>query len=252
MATSYALFKASLDPVVFLLILISIGFSLSFRSGKKQSGRIVLLIAFFVLYTASIFPVSNALCYILEKDYLLKKNDNVGKLDVVIVLGGGASDNKYLEETMPSYQTTSRLLYAVQAFRKSGAEYLVCAGKGDRKLSEAEVMGIAAERLGVPVDKIKIDAESRNTRGHAEELNKMFGGKNLRIGLVTSAYHMKRSERELRKYFSEIVPLPSDYLYSSLPLSVFTILPRTVNLYNSSIAMHEIIGIAWYKITGIK
>lgn len=247
MTTVYKLTKASLDPVFLLLILIAIGFLFSFQNRKRWQGRIVLLLAFFALYMASIFQVSNALCYILEKEYLLKNRGSIDRLDIVVVLGGGASYNKYLGETMPSHLTASRLLYAVQIFRKSKAKYLICVGKGFEKLSEAEVMGIAAERLGVPVTQVKLDTRSMNTRGHAEELNKMFDDKNLKIGLVTSAYHMERSEREFKKYFHNVIPLPSDYLYSSRPLSIITIWPRTTHLYTSFIAMHEIIGIAWYK-----
>ena len=208
-------------------------------------------ITFLFLYTASISPVSNALCFILEKDYLLKDNrDGAEKLDIVVVLGGGISDNKYSEETMPSYQTTSRLHHAIQIFRRSGASYLVCTGKGIGRLSEAEVMKRAAERLGFPASSIKIDPNSKNTREHAEEFNKMFHDKTIRIGLVTSAYHMKRSEREFRKYFSNVIPLPSDYLYSSPPLSIFTFIPGSGNLYKFSTALHELIGIAWYKVKG--
>ena len=111
----------------------------------------------------SISPVSNALCYFLERDYLNSHNGKTEKLDIVVVLGGGVSDNKYLGRTLPSYQTTSRLLYAVQAFRDSGAEYLVCAGKGGGKISEAEVMAKAAEGIGVPAARIKLDSISKNT-----------------------------------------------------------------------------------------
>jgi uncharacterized SAM-binding protein YcdF (DUF218 family) len=248
MAAAYKLIKASLDPVVFILILIAIGFFVSFKKGNKQPVRMVLLLAFFFLYTASIFPVSNALCYIIEKDYLLRKSGDIGKFDIVIVLGGGVSDNKYLQDTLPSYQTTSRLSYAVQMFRETSAKFMVCAGKGDEKLSEAEVMKTAAERLGVSADKIKIDAKSRNTREHAEELNKMFDDKNLKIGVVTSAYHMKRSEREFKKYFHNVIPLPSDYLYSSPPSSIIAFIPRSGNFYKFSTALHEMIGIVWYRI----
>ena len=250
--TTYALFKALFDPVVFLLVLIAIGILFSFKKGGKHPGRIILLTAFIFLYIASIFPVSNALCYRLEKEYLLRKKENVDNLDIVVVLGGGASDNNYVEETMPSYQTTCRLLYAVQVFIKSGAGHLVCAGKGVTRLSEAEVMGIAAKRVGIPATMITIAPKSRNTKEHAEELNNIFQDKGIKIGLVTSAYHMKRSEREFKKYFPNVIPLPSDYLYisPSLSLSMITFLPRSENIFKFSMALHEIIGIAFYKIRG--
>ena len=250
MVTPYVLLKTLIDPVVFLLVLIATGFWISFKRRKKSSGYIVLLITFVFLYSASISPLSNTLCYFLEKDYLLKDSGNLEKLDIVVVLGGGASDNRYIRETMPSFQTTSRLHHAIQVFRRTGAKYLVCAGKGVGRLSEAGVMKNSAEGLGIPVTSIKIDPDSRDTWEHAENLNKMFPNKDIKIGLVTSAYHMKRSEREFRKYFPNVIPLPSDYLYSSSPLSIMTFIPSSGSLYKFSTAFREMIGIGWYRIKG--
>ena len=78
----------------------------------------------------------------------------------------------------------------------------------------------------------------------------MFQDKGIKIGLVTSAYHMKRSEREFRKYYPNVIPLPSDYLYSSPPLSIITFLPGSGNLCKFSTAFREMIGIGWYRIKG--
>jgi len=247
MTTVYHLLKGLLDPVVFVLVLIAVGCFIECRKTKKKSATILSVLSFFILYGASVSPVSNVLCYHLEKDYFIDTRANPCKLDIVVVFGGGAADNKYLKETMPSKQTASRVLYAVQVYRKSGADYLVCCGKGGGGRTEAEVMGINVERLGIPRDKIKLDPISRNTWEHAVELNKMFLDKDLKIGLVTSAYHMKRSEREFRKFFPNTIPLPSDYLYSSPPLSIFTFLPKSGSIYKSSIALREMIGLAWYE-----
>ncbi len=245
---AYNLLKWCLDPVVFVLILMAIGFFVSFRKEKKQSMRPFLIASFIVLYMASISPISNGICYLLEKNYFRNNSNNPRKLDIIIVLGGGISDNKHLKEPRPSNLTASRLLYAVQVFRKSGADYLVCAGKGKGKLTEAEVMCKAALRLGIPKQKIILDLKSRNTREHAEELNKYFNNKDLKIGLITSAYHMQRSNREFRKYFRNVKPLPSGYLYSRNPISLFTFLPHSAKLNTFSIAFREIIAIAWYKL----
>jgi len=52
-------------------------------------------------------------------------------------------------------------------------------------------MAQMAKNFGVPKDRIRIDARSRNTYEHAVEFNKMFVDKDIKIGLVTSAYHMR-------------------------------------------------------------
>jgi len=94
-----------------------------------------------------------------------------------------------------------------------------------------------------------VDSLSENTRGHAVEMDRRFVDKTIRIGLVTSAYHLKRSEREFRAYFSNVVPIPSDYLYSypkghAIPAFV----PNTGALFRSAIALHEMAGILWYRL----
>lgn len=249
MDTAYNLVKAFIDPVCFVLILIGIGVLVSLKREKNRFEKSLFIFIFLFLYLTSISPISNGLAHFLEKDYLLHRDSTIERLDIIVILGGGISENKYLKESMSSGQTASRLLHAIKVFNESSAKYLVCAGKGTGKISEAEVMGIAAERMGIPKERIKLDAESQNTNEHAENISKMFGDKNIRVGLVTSAYHMKRSETEFRKYFSNVFPFPSDYLYSSSKKSsLLTFLPRTGHLYKSYTAMHEIIGLIWYQL----
>ena len=72
-------------------------------------------------------------------------------------------------------------------------------------------MAQRALALGVPKEKIRIDAKSNNTWENAVELNKMFANKTIHVGLVTSGYHMKRSEKEFKKYFRNVVPLLASY-----------------------------------------
>ena len=166
-----------------------------------------------------------------------------GRLDVVVVLGGGVTETAETGETLLSQASASRLLRAVQVFRESGAAHLLCAGKGIGRTSEGEVMAAAAERLGVPREKILVDSLSENTRGHAVEMDRRFADKTIRIGLVTSAYHLKRSETELRSYFPNVSPFPSDYLYShpkgpAIPAFV----PNAGSLFKSAVALHEMAG----------
>ncbi len=163
-------------------------------------------------------------------------------------MGGGTYYNKFSKKTGPTNQTAARLLSAVQAFKENRADYLICAGNGKGQLAEAQIMHNAALRLGILEQNIILELKSRNTREHAQELNKMFNNKKLRIGLVTSSYHMQRCEKEFRKYFPDVVPLQSDYLFSSTPLSPFTFLPHSSKLHKFSIALREIIGIVWYKV----
>ena len=94
-----------------------------------------------------------------------------------------------------------------------------------------------------------MEPNSRNTGENAGEFNKMFGNKNINVGLVTSAFHMKRSEREFKKYFNNVLPLPAHYLYSSPKENVvIRYIPQSEELYKTSIAIREIVGQWWYRL----
>jgi uncharacterized SAM-binding protein YcdF (DUF218 family) len=249
----YDVLKSFVDPIFIIFILLFISFLICLISGKKKRDNLLLFFTIVLLYGASIGPVSNYLNYQLEKDYINRPSvkDKI-KLDVVVVLGGGTYDINALNNTFPSDTTIVRLVHAVEMYKKYGAKYLVCSGKGDSKISEAELMAQMAEEFGVPGDKIRIEAKSKNTYDQALEFNKMFFNKDIKIGLVTSAFHMKRSEKEFRKYFSDVLPLPAGYLYAS-PAGTPAVryIPQSQWLYNNTVILHEYVGQLWYSIKDI-
>jgi Uncharacterized conserved protein len=188
----------------------------------------------------------------LEKDYINNPITEDKNIDVIVVLGHGANDINTLKNTFPTERTAVGVLHAVEVYRTNGSKYFVCSGKGTGKISEAEVMAKLAEKLGVPKEKIRTNAKATNTWENAAEFNRMFINKNISVGVVTSAYHMKRSEREFKKYFTNIVSLPSDYFYSSsMGGSIIKYIPQAEELYKTTIALKEIVGQLWYSIKSI-
>jgi uncharacterized SAM-binding protein YcdF (DUF218 family) len=247
----YTICKGFTDPVFIIFILLVVALILCFIGSKKKNGVFILGLAILLLYGLSVVPVANYLAYYLEKDYFhelaVKK-----PIDVIVVLGGGAHDIQALNNTSPSESSAARLLHGVEIFNKYGAKYLICAGKGAGRMSEGEVMAQMALSLGVPKEKIRIDSKSNNTWEHAVELNKMFTNKNIQVGVVTSGYHMKRSEREFKKYFSNVVPLPASYSYSSpTEKDMLKYIPQTAALNATATTLREIIGSIWYEIKNI-
>ena len=245
----YDVLRDSVDPICIIFILLVISFFVVLRSSKKKGGALLLLLAIVLLYGFSIEPVSSYLSWKLEKDYIQNPASSKKPLDVVVVLSGGAYDIQALSKTFPVPETAARLIAAVQAFKASNARYLVCSGKGDRKTSEAAMMARLAEGLGVAGEKIRLDEKSENTWQHAVQLDRMFTDKNIRIGLVTGAYHMKRSEIEFRKYFKNVTPLPARYLYRS-PSGTAAVryIPQSVRLFDNALILKEFVGRLWYKI----
>ena len=248
----YIIFKGFVDPVFIVILLLLIAFFICLIGGKKKSGALVLFLTIVLLYGASIFPVANYLCYYLEKDYIKSQSDAQQNIDVLVVLGGGAQDINSLNNTFPTEATSARLLHAIEVYNKKGAKYFVCVGKGSGKITEAEVMAQLAQRLGVPKEKIRVEAKAINTWASAVELNKMFANKNISIGLVTSASHLKRTEKEFKKYFNNVVPFPANYYYASSAENIFVkYAPQTSSLSKTSLALKEIVGQLWYSVKSV-
>jgi len=246
----YAVFKGFIDPLFVLFVLLIISFVIIFRALNRKSDSLILLLCLVFIYAAGIAPMADYLCYYLEKDYINNPDTLVkNNIDAIVVLGNGTKEIKSMGETFSSGMGDLRILHAVAVYNKTGAQYFVCSGKGDGKVSEAQALAKTAEALGVPGEKIKIEPNSTNTRENAREVNKMLSNKKITIGLVTSAFHMKRSEREFKKYFDNVVPLPAHYLYSSSGKNVVVrFMPQSEELYKTSIAIKEIVGQLWYKI----
>lgn len=245
----YTILKGFIDPLFIMFVLLVISFFLFWLNCKKKNGALILLLSIVLIYGASIAPVANYLCYYLEKDYINNPTAGGKNIDAIVVLGSGTKDINALKNTFNTGIESLRLLHAVVVYNKTGAKYFVCSGKGSGRTSEAEAMERLAEKLGVPKEKIRIEPNSKNTGENAGEVNKMFANKNINIGLVTSAFHMKRSEREFKKYFNNVVPLPAHYLYSSPTGNpVIRYMPQSEELYKTSIAFKEIIAQLWYRI----
>ena len=245
----YTIFKGFLDPLFIVFVLLFISFILFLLNCKKKNGALILLLSIVLIYGASIAPVANYLCYYLEKDYI--NNPTIGdkNIDAIVVLGYGTKDINALKKTFNTGIESLRLLHAVVVYNKTSAKYFVCSGKGYGKVSEAEVMARLAEKLGVPKEKIRIEPNSKNTEENASEVNKIVVNKNVNIGLVTSAFHMERSEREFKKYFNNVVPLPAHYLYSSPTGNVvIKYMPQSEELYKTSLAFKEIVAQLWYRL----
>lgn len=249
----YDVLKSFVDPIFIVFVLLLVSFIISLRSSKKKSSALLLLLTIVLLYGFSIQPVSNYLSYKLEKDYINSQPvEDTMTLDVIVVLGGGLYDIKGWNRTFPGEATTVRLVHAVKMYKAYNAKFLVCSGKGNHKISEGELMEQMAEDFGVPRERIRIEAKSENTYQHAVEFNKMFIDKDIKIGLVTSAYHMKRSEKEFRKFFANVQPLPSGYLYTTPTRTpAIRYIPQSQWLSNNTLVLREHLGRLWYSIKDI-
>ncbi|MBF0542359.1 MAG: YdcF family protein [Nitrospirae bacterium] len=244
----YDLIKLLIDPLSIVLTIIIVLTIFINREKSIKHKRFILyalLGIFIMLYTLSTTFGTNLLFYPLERDYLTLDIYDIHPPEIVVVLAGGCYLNKTRDKLFVAFETPSRLIHGLQIYNKYNAKLIVFSGG----YSEGKTMAETAVRLGIDRSKILVEGKSLNTFQHAKELNLLLEDKSPAIGIVTCAYHMKRSVREFNKYFKNVIPIPSEFIYNELYFyNIEGYIPTSYNLNKSSIAIKELIGNLWYII----
>ncbi|MEE9591430.1 MAG: YdcF family protein [Thermodesulfobacteriota bacterium] len=234
-----------------LLILMGAGF-LMIKARRRMAGLFIFS-GFSLLYLLSIGPISDTLLKPLERSASYFKVDQ-SNAEAIVVLSGGVKELSWLDlKPQPSSESMGRIVCGVRLYRKlRDVPLFILGGSGDPAkpdISEAKAMAAVAISLGVPSRDITIESKSRNTLENARNLAEIIGKKNSFI-LVTSAFHMKRASAIFKKLGFDVIPAPCDYRSEQKRLSIYAFIPHATNLRDSSTALHEYIGILWYRMWG--
>ena len=98
---------------------------------------------------------------------------------------------------------------------------------------------------------IWVEGRSSNTYGNAVETAHLLMPKGMRrIVLVTEAFHMPRAVGCFRKQGFEVLPAAASYRTLQLHSWGEFLLPRVWAVEVEQEAIHEWVGLAWYKIHG--
>jgi uncharacterized SAM-binding protein YcdF (DUF218 family) len=119
-------------------------------------------------------------------------------------------------------------------------------------------MAEVLEMLGIPKSAIITETQSSDTHQHAIYVPPLLRQRGVkRVLLVTSAMHMPRSMLVFRKQCPDIefIPAPTDFRITEGKPGrwyerVGALIPTPANLVMFSEAMHECVGIVYYKIRG--
>ena len=251
-----AVLKLCATPIVWIMGLLVLGLLLTSQIRWRRlyvAGRGLLLLGMLLLFALSLKPVANLLAYPLETAYRPPPAAILEKLDIIVVLGGGVLPSGPLRPAAElSDHSYPRFYGGLQAFRQSGADLLVfCGGPtpGGTE-AESEIMKAMAVTLGLPEEKILTETQSRTTFENIANLSRQLpAGQDRRIGLVTSAMHMRRSYGVFCRQFpyDVIVPMPVFYTYKPAPTLAGNLTPSVNNLDRSNAALHEWIGLMWYS-----
>jgi len=246
--------KPLATPIIWVVALLTLGLLVSRwkrRGVCQRSAWWFVLAGTLVLVVFSLRPAANWLTYSLERRYTAPSEDMLQSLDIVVVLGGDFYPQGGLRrEAELSGASYSRVYNGVRVFRNSDAGLLALCG-GPSELSDAQAMKVVAVTMGVPERQILAETRSENTMENAARLAELLGpGRDRRIGVVTSAVHMLRSERAFKKHFpcDVVIAVPVNYTYSPHIGFPANVTPSAGALLTSTVALHEWLGIAWYSL----
>lgn len=246
------LIASFLLPPLSLLLLLALSIVLLYRHQKFANK--LLLAAFCLLWVASTPYFAEGALHMLEAQTSpleISLNDAQPKAaDAIVILGGGTYFRapEYAGQDTVGNFTLVRLRYGAKLQRETGNPILVTGGKPlGNSISEAQQMRIALEQdFHVPVR--WTEDESDNTFENARfSFRKLQQAGIRKIYLVTHAWHMPRAADIFRRAGFEVVEAPTAFT-TRYRTDLLTFLPRASAMYESKIFVHEVIGLAWYRL----
>lgn len=165
----------------------------------------------------------------------------------IVVLGGGFRENSPDLGDTPATHTLERLAFAARLHRQTGLPILVTAGSPyPSATAGGTVMKESLENtFGVPVQWAETDSKTTlENASYSAPILKNAGIDT--IFLVTNAMHMPRSVRSFEAKGLTVVAAPTGFETKDKHWRRF--MPQAKTLYNNYLALHEWLGLLWYRL----
>lgn len=219
---------------------------------RRGSGLAVLAVALSWFYLASTPLLARHLMHSLEAPYPPRAMAEVERADVIVLLGGGVHD-RAAEFTLGDLnQWGDRLLYTAALYQAGKAQRILITGGGpEGEATEATLSADILQVMGVPSDRLQLEEASRNTHDNARYTAEMLAATpDIRVLLVTSAFHMRRATALYAAQGVRVIPAPTDHQVRAGPVALPPWVPSVNALSQTSVALHEIIGYHYYRMRG--
>lgn len=232
-------------PPFCLVLAIAAGLLVARR--RPRMGRGIAWSGVALLYVLSTPWLGRSLLQTLEPRPL--DLDNPLKAQAIIVLGGGTyfAAPEYGGDTL-GRASLERVRYAAQLYRTLGKPVLVTGGTPlGSTAPEAALMAAALNiEFGIPVAWRETAAE--NTLQNALGSRTLLQPAGIRsIYLVTHAWHMPRARLSFEHAGFEVFAAPTGFA-THRASAVLDYLPDWQGLRDSAIALHEMLGLVWYRL----
>lgn len=241
---------ALLLPPLNLLILAGIGAVLLKR--RPRTGKALIVAAFGLLYALSTPLVAESLMGLLEPPPRPIGKDGAGAQAIVVLGSGLYTDAPEYPGGSVSGGALERLQYAAMLHRRTGLPVLISGGRLPGLPAEAPIMKRVMEtEFHTPVR--WIEARSLNTWDNARLSFAVLSAQGIkRVLVVTHAWHVPRARLAFEAAGFDFVAAPTRYVGHNVGSWVaWDLIPNGRGLMTSYYALHEFIGLAWYRLRAI-
>jgi len=234
------------------LLLASVGGLMAYRRCWAKGLLTSVVLVFWLL---SLEPVHDFLLMPLESRYSALSSHDMHAWQgarTIVLLGGGiyAQAPEFDGEDSLDKFALMRTVYAADLAQQSGFDIYATGGivLNEHARPEGVIMAEWLQRLGVPAGQIHIETKAKNTWQNAQYIHDMLAPSGIqRIVLVTSAYHMPRAAWCFRKQGFKVIAAPAAFKIKRKAYDLLSWLPSASVLNESCDALHEYLGILWYR-----
>jgi uncharacterized SAM-binding protein YcdF (DUF218 family) len=248
-------------PLHFALFAGVVGLVLLHLRRRERLGRFLLTAAISALVIFSNRGVSSLLIRPLESRFPAMPEFSATAPAIpaglmgcrhIIILGGGHGDSPELSRiNQLSSAALTRLAEGVRLFRQlpPDSRFVVSGHAGEGKTTHAQVLAEAAISLGVPADRILRFDTARDTHDEVTALRSLVG--DAPVAVVTSAWHMPRTQKLCQGAGLHAVPCPADFMLKPGAATGASLLLFDLgSLERSTKAIHEYLGLVWSSLRG--
>lgn len=221
----------------------------------RRVGGALLAAGVIGVWICSMPWVGHALLGALEAPFPPESASEVPPAEAIVVLGGGLTPAFGPRLHADMNDAADRLWHAARLYRAGVAPRIIASGGAlpwrTPDAPSAPAMATLMESWGVPADSILRESRSTTTHTNAVYTAQLCRERGIdRIVLVTSAWHMRRALATFRATGLTVVPAPADHQGFHDPFTLLSVLPDAEALRDTTRAVHEVLGLAYYGWNG--
>ena len=240
------LLSALLLPPLSLILLGSLGVTLINRRPRMALSLIVLML---ILLTGLSMPIVANRLLAQYEHYPALDLAHLNDAEAIIILGSGTYFNapEYGGDTVSRY-ALERLRYGARLARASRLPIAVSGGNPAGGTPEAYLMRDTLQQdFNVPTT--WVEPTSNTTWDNARHSRALLPANIKRVYLVTHAWHLPRAIYAFERAGFSVIPAGTAYSLTRR-ISPLDFIPQPQGLIHSYFAIHEAIGLIWYRLKG--